>query len=222
MATKPSIILYSYYRSSCSGRLRLALSFKQMQYKYLSINTDQGDQFETNYATLNPSMSVPTLILKDQNEIVIGQSWAALEYLEEAFPDTRPLMPKDIEKRALIRELAMIIVSDTQSATNTRITKAVKAEGGDPEAWSKRFFDRGMKAYDKAVEKCAGTFSVGNEITLADICLIPAIWNILRVGMTLDPYPTIKKIYNSLKDLPETQSAHWANQPDTPDHEKKH
>ena len=214
--------LYGYYRSSCSGRVRLSLSLKGLRYKYVPINIDGGRQNDTNYITLNPNQSVPTLTVQEdgKSRVTIGQSWAALEYLEEAFPSHRKLMPEDAYKRAAVRELAMIILSDTQPVTNTRVTKQLGNWGHDTTAWIKLYFDRGFKAYEATCKQYSGAYSVGDEMTLADICLLPAVWNALRVGMSLDDYPTVKRIHDVMKDMPEVQAAHWANQPDTPSHEK--
>lgn len=216
------IELYSYYRSSCSGRVRLSLAWKGLKYKYVSLNIDSGRQNDTDYIALNANQSVPTLIVQEpgKSRITIGQSWAALEYLEEAFPNHRSLMPMELNKRAAVRELAMIILSDTQPVTNTRVTKQLGSWGHDTTAWIKQYFDRGLKAYEDTAKQYSGTYSVGDEITLADICLLPAVWNALRTGMSLDDYPMIKRIHEAMKDMPEIQAAHWANQPDTPSREK--
>ena len=204
------IELYSYYRSSCSGRVRLSLELKGLKYKYVSVNIDNGRQNDIKYITLNPNQSVPTLIVEEVGKlrINIGQSWAALEYLEEAFPNHRMLMPKDLQKRAAVRELAMIILSDTQPVTNTRVTKQLGNWGHDTEAWLRQYFDRGLKAYEDTAKQYSGIYSVGDEITLADICLLPALWNALRTGMSLDGYPIIKRIHEAMKDMPEVQAAH--------------
>lgn len=219
---QPEIELYSYYRSSCAGRVRLSLRLKGLEYKYVSLDIENGRQNDTKYIALNPNQSIPTLVMQEagKSRITIGQSWAALEYLEEAFPNHRALMPKDLQKRAAVRELAMIILSDTQPVTNTRITNQLDNWGHDTKAWLRQYFDRGLKAYEDTAKQYSGTYSVGDEITLADLCLLPAVWNALRTGMSLDGYPIINRIHEAMKDMPEVQEAHWANQPDTPSHEK--
>lgn len=226
-----SIKLYSFYRSSCSGRLRLALNLKGLSYQYCATDTEDGEQFTAEYKALNPSSSVPTLVVEGRknaevvsqpNQIVIGQSWAALIYLDEAFPDLRPLMPnvKHPEIRALVTELAMIIIADTQPLTNTRVFPRVDELGGDRNEWTRRWYHRGLRSYDTLASRTAGRYSVGDEVTLADVCLVPAVWNTERAGILLDEFPTVARIMGELRGLPEVKAAHWRCQPDTPESEK--
>lgn len=223
-----SIKLYSYYRSSCSGRVRLALNLKGLTYQYCVTNTEEGKQLSAEYKALNPSSSVPTLVVESgkNNDLgsqssttVIGQSWAALMYLEEAFPSLPPLMPdtNHPQLRASVVELAMIIIADTQPLTNTRVSPRINNLGGDREEWNKHWYHRGLKCYDTLASKTAGKYSVGDELTLADVCLVPAVWNTERAGMQLDQYPTIARLMKTLRELPEVKAAHWQCQPDTPE-----
>lgn len=230
-SAKASIKLYSYYRSSCAGRVRIALRLKGLSYEYCTTNTEEGQQLSPEYRTLNPSASVPTLIVEKEgnsnaglqsNTAVIGQSWAALVYLEEAFPGLRALLPDSShpELRASVTELAMIIVADTQPVTNTRLFPLIDELGGDRTEWMKRWYHRGLKTYDTVAEKTAGRFSVGDEVTLADVCLAPAVWNAERAGMTLTEYPVVARVMKALEELPEVKAAHWRRQPDTPKSDK--
>lgn len=222
------ITLYGYYSSSCSGRARLALAFKNLPYHHIIHSTAVSYADDSDFAKLNPSKTVPVLIVRDKNDAssvtVIRQSWAILEYLEELNPNERSLMPVEIEKRTIVRELAMIILSDTQPLTSPRVTRRLDTLGIGPEEqedWIRHFFARGIRAYEDSVTTSAGKYSVGDQITLADLCLIPAVWKLLMAGMKIDEYPTVKKIYENMDALPEVKAAHWSTQPDTPDVEKR-
>ena len=219
--SESTLTLYTYPLSSCAARTRLALSYKSLPYTSQTIDTRSGSQFGAKYSALNPSASVPTLVIHypssqegaegygaDGKDVVLGQSWSILEYLDEAFPDLPALLPKDDPaKRAVVRELAMVIVSDTQPVTNTRVFKSlistIKTSGGIPTdettaTWARHYYSRGLSTYEKLCSRHAGKYSVGDSVTLADVCLLPAIWNHLRVDGELEEWPTLKRVYKDL------------------------
>lgn len=230
----PTIHLYTYFRSSCSARLRIALSLKRLPYTSTTINLLNGAQKDTDYGTLNPSNSVPTLIFtfpftesQQTKEFRITQSIAALEYLDEAFPNTYQLLPErdEAQKRSVIRTLCGIIAADIQPVTNLRILLQVKRLGiiaGSDEnelaiSWAKELMTAGLAAYESICKEYAGRFSVGNVITMADCCLVPAIWGALRFGVNLEEMPTIMKVYAALSLEECVKVGHWQAQSDTPD-----
>lgn len=211
------LTLHGYYRSSCSARLRIALDLKDIPYEPKYVNLVDGEQLSHEYGLINPSRSVPTLVIEGSPPWKISQSVAALEYLEEAYPDTTSLLPADTKSRASIRNLVNIIACDIQPPTNLRIMKRAKALGGDPNTWARELMAAGLQAYEAAVSSTAGKYSCGDMITLADVCLAPAMWNAERYGVALNSFPTVCRIYAALSQHVSFQNAHWQKQPDCPE-----
>ena len=222
---EPLIHLHSYFRSSCSARLRIACNLKQIPLTYSYINLLSNDQSSASYARVNPSKSVPTLTLHSTPETdyapadSITQSLAALEYLEEAFPDRFKLLPPSSNKiaRAQVRTLANIMACDLQPVTNLRILSRVRALGGDGAEWAKDFMTDGLLAYEALASGTAGKFSVGDEISMADVCLVPAIWGAQRWGVDLGQMPVLMRVYENMSKIEEVDRAHWQRQEDTPE-----
>ncbi|OQD74107.1 hypothetical protein PENDEC_c012G06319 [Penicillium decumbens] len=214
-----SVTLYTYFRSSCSARLRIALHLKGIPFNPVFINLLKDEQSSPAYREINPSGTVPTLVIQHDsaNPVIITQSMAALEYLDEAFPNKGPaLLPSDPESRALVRTLAGTI-GDIQPVTNLRILKRVAPLGADRTAWSKDLIEDGLRVYETFVTRSAGKFSVGDQITTADICLVPAAWGAERVGVDLALFPVINRIVQNLEKEEAVQKGHWQTQPDTPE-----
>ncbi|KAF4973670.1 hypothetical protein FZEAL_9262 [Fusarium zealandicum] len=212
--------LYTYFRSSCSARLRIALNLKSIKYDLISVNLLKGEQSSEDHKELNPSASVPVLVghTSRGDSFKIGQSVSALEYLEERHPDCPMLPPQsDVEARATVRALVSIICADIQPVTNLRVMRRVRALGGNAEDWNCELMAEGLKAYESVAAKTAGRYSFGDEVTMADACLMPAIWNAERFGVDLTMFPTIGKVVENLKNHPAVVKAHWQNQPDTPE-----
>lgn len=218
-----SYTLYSYFRSSCSARIRIALNAKGIPYELAFVNLLKDEQLSDSHKSRNPSASVPVLVCptsKDK-DFQIGQSVAALEYLEEKHPE-KPLLPplSDPEARATVRTLVNIICADIQPVTNLRIMRRIRGFGANAVEWNCQLMTAGLKAYEEVAKNTAGKCSVGDELTLADACLIPAVWNAERFGVDMSAFPTIGKIAENLKEHPAIVKAHWQNQPDTPDNLK--
>ncbi|PKY03217.1 maleylacetoacetate isomerase maia [Aspergillus campestris IBT 28561] len=219
----PKITLYTYFRSSCSARLRIALNLKNIPYTPIPINLLKGEQRTATNTTLNPSATVPTLIAEyptPAKTVTITQSLPALEYLEEITPSTTPsLLPpaSSPELRAVARTLANIIACDVQPVTNLRILKRVEAYGVDRTAWAKELTEDGLRAYEAVAASVAGEFSVGDSITIADVCLLPAVWNAQRVGVDLEPFPVIRRVVERLEEVDAVKRGHWRAQADTPE-----
>ncbi|EEP76391.1 maleylacetoacetate isomerase [Uncinocarpus reesii 1704] len=223
----PNLELYGYFRSSCSGRLRLALHLKSLPYTRHPVNLLKGDQLADAYRALNPTNTVPLLVVSNLPDnpspsfasFTIGQSVAALEFLEEAFPNARPLLPplSNLAARAHVRSICLVIACDVQPVTNLKIQKRVKALSGDPAVWSRELSEQGFGAVEKLLERSAGRFCVGDEITLADVCLVPAIWSAQRVGMDLAQFPNVKRVFEEMLKEEAVQMGHWQKQEDTPE-----
>lgn len=101
--------------------------------------------------------------------------------------------------------------------TNRRASKAVIDLGGDPVAWNKEFMTRGLRAYESVLSKTAGVYSVGDDVTMADVCLVPAVWGAEKNGIDLESLPSVMRVYDALWELDAVQKAHWTKQKDTPD-----
>ena len=220
MASKPEFLLHTYYKSSCAARLRIALNLKSIPAEYAYVHLFNGEQYGDEHAKLNPSKSVPVLthLAGEGIAFPITQSMAALEYLEEVFPDQCPLLPPVSQplQRAKVRTLVDIITNDVQPITNRRIIKAVTDLGGDSTAWNKHFMTRGLEAYETVASKTAGKFSVGDEVSMADVCLVPAIWAAEKNGVAREKIPIVMRVYTALSELGAVQKAHWSRQEDTP------
>ncbi|KAJ5495781.1 Maleylacetoacetate isomerase [Penicillium diatomitis] len=220
--SEAQVTLYTYFRSSCSARLRIALHLKNIQYTPVFVNLLRDEQTTPAHRSINPSGTVPALIVQrphqEQPQVIITQSLAALEYLDEAFPNQGPqLLPPDPETRVLVRTLAQIISCDVQPVTNLRILKRVAPMGADRTAWSKDLIEDGLRAYETLASSSASRFSVGDQITMADVCLAPAVWGAERVGVDLSAFPTIHRIAQNLEKEDAVQKGHWQTQPDTPE-----
>jgi len=219
------LLLHSYFRSSCSARVRTAAHLKGIPLEYSYVHILSNEQSAPEYTVRNPSASVPTLSLTTHTgeEVVIRQSIPILEFLEEYFPDTPRLLPPPSEsiKRAKVRELVNIIANDVQPVTNLRILKKVKKLGGEqaPAEWAKHFMRLGLEAYDKVAAGAgyAGKYSVGDEVTMADVVLAPAVEAALRYGVELENVPTVKRIYEGVKGLEAFRKGDWRHQSDTPE-----
>ncbi|TPX13442.1 uncharacterized protein E0L32_006172 [Thyridium curvatum] len=212
--------LYSFWRSSCSARLRIALNFKGIPFDVVPVNLLNDEHKCSAHKSLNPSASVPLLVCSDgaKAPIKIGQSLAAIEYLEEAHPQTSLLpLPSDVHGRAIVRALANIITCDIQPVTNVRILKRVGVMGGDQQQWSSELMAEGLGAYEAVAALHAGQFSYGNSVTLADVCLLPAVWNARRFGVAIDQFPTILRVAGNLEVLDAVQRSTYSRQPDTPE-----
>ncbi|XP_022360747.1 maleylacetoacetate isomerase isoform X1 [Enhydra lutris kenyoni] len=205
-------ILYSYFRSSCSWRVRIALALKSIDYETVPINLikDQGQQFSQEFQALNPMKQVPTLKI---DGITISQSLAIIEFLEETRPTPR-LLPQDPKKRAQVRMISDTIASGIQPLQNLSILKQVGQE--NQLTWAQKVIHTGFNALEQILRSTAGKYCVGDEVSMADLCLVPQVANAERFKVDLTPYPTISRINKTLLALEAFQVSHPCRQPDTP------
>jgi maleylpyruvate isomerase len=212
-------VLHNYFRSSSSYRVRIALNLKGLPYEYVPVhlNRDGGQQFRPEFKALNPQGLVPVL---SEDGINIGQSLAILEYLEEKYPAV-PLLPVSIEDRAYVRQLALAVACEIHPLNNLRVLKFLT--GGlelSEEAkmkWIGHWTELGLSALEQELACSAkrGRFCFGDEPTIADCCLVPQLFNALRFGIDLAPYPTLVKIGEECSQLSAFEQAHPARQPDS-------
>ncbi|MDX2346481.1 MAG: maleylacetoacetate isomerase [Legionella sp.] len=205
--------LYDYYRSTASYRVRIALNLKQLPFECIPVHLvrDGGEQHLPAYRALNPQSLVPTLL--DENQSIITQSIAILEYLEEAHP-TPALLPKDLHARAFVRSLALIIACDIHPLNNLRVLKQLKhqfnASESDVSTWYHHWLKVGFDAFEtklSASNQNNPNFCDGNQISFADICLIPQVFNAERFKFSLEPYPLIQAINTHCLSLKAFQNA---------------
>ncbi|XP_005623761.1 maleylacetoacetate isomerase isoform X1 [Canis lupus familiaris] len=205
-------ILYSYFRSSCSWRVRIALALKNIDYETIPTNLikDGGQQFSKEFQALNPMKQVPVLKI---DGITIGQSLAIIEYLEETRPTPR-LLPQDPKKRAYVHMISNLIVSGIQPLQNLSVLKQLRQENNLP--WAQKAISSGFQALEQILQGTAGKYCVGDEVTMADLCLVPQVANAERFEVDLTPYPAISRINKTLLALEAFQVSHPCRQPDTP------
>ncbi|RVX72837.1 hypothetical protein B0A52_03190 [Exophiala mesophila] len=221
--TRYTYKLYTYFRSSCSARVRIAAHSKGLPLEYSFIHLVKGDQLESDYSTLNPSKSVPTLVVIDKQTgkdiLTIRQSVAILEYMEEARPDLPPLLPpNDPIGRAKVRELVNIISNDVQPITNLRTLSFAKERGVDGPEWQQHFMRLGFNAYEQLLKLYAGKYSVGDQVTMADCILAPAVDGAVRFGVEVEQdFPNIWRVWQNLNELDAFQKGRWNAQADTPE-----
>lgn len=207
--------LYGYWRSSASYRVRIALHLKQLEFEYKAVHLvkDGGEQKRDEYAQLNPAKLVPTLV---DGDFELNQSLAIIEYLD-AKAEPR-LVPADPQEAAVVRMLALDMACDLQPITNLRVLQYISGtlEGGDAgrQTWIEHWVSAAFAAFEKRLEKHAGICCVGDEVTLADVCLVPQVYNAMRFNVDLTPYPTLLKVYESLQQLEAFQKAAPEQQPD--------
>ncbi len=184
------IKLYDYYRSSSSYRVRIALRYKGLAFETVEVDLLEGTQKNDEYAQLNPQKLVPTLVDRD---FVLTQSPAILEYLEEAYPQN-PLLPEDIRARAKVRQLSMIVGCEIHPLNNLRVWKGyvggvLGADEAQMRDWYAHWIMQGFAAYEALLG--GDGFSVGNAPSLADVYLIPQVYNARRFDVDLTVYPKI-------------------------------
>jgi maleylpyruvate isomerase len=210
--------LYTYFRSSAAYRVRVALNLKGLAYDALPVHLlrNGGEQLTEAYRAVNPSMLLPTL---EDDGVVIGQSLAIIEYLEETHPQP-PLLPADAADRARVRSLALAVAADTHPLGNLRVLKYLKGQMGLSEEvkleWQQHWLRNGMATLEAhlAGDTRTGRFCHGDTPTLADCCLVPQVFSAQRFGVDLAPYPAIMRIHANCAALPAFQQAHPSQQPD--------
>lgn len=198
------MLLYDYYRSSCAYRVRIALEIKQLPYQRVKIDLTQDEQHTTQYQRYNPQGLVPTLI---DEEHIFTQSLAIIDYLNEKYPSP-PLLPSSKIDRAHVRALALSIACDIHPLNNLRVLNTLRKDWhAQPEQitqWYHRWLQEGLDAIEQQLAKYprAEGFCFGDHVTMADICLIPQIYNAKRFEFPLNSYPIIQSIYAHCTQLP--------------------
>jgi maleylacetoacetate isomerase len=206
---QPALTLYHYWRSSCSWRVRWALALKGLPYESVPVNLLQGEHEADPYLDVNPNGQVPTLKVGDR---YLSESMAIIEWLEETYPYVA-LLPKDPWDRALVRELALMVVSGIQPVQNLKVGRFYSEDQKQREAWNKHFIEAGFVALEKKLEPHSGPYAFGENISLADIALVPQVYNALRVGVEMRRFTRIEAIYSHCIKTDECEKAAPHRQP---------
>lgn len=197
------VIFYQGRRSSASWRVRWGLALKDVPYTASFVDIASGAHHHA-LDGVSPLHQVPALVLDDGTVLV--ESVAILEWLEETIP-TPPLLPREPLLRAQVRALVQVVNSGIQPLQNTIVRKAISFETDVQDAWSVRWVVRGLAAYEALVQRHAGRFSVGDEITMADLYLVPQVRNAIRFGIDLAAYPRVAAIYAAAVETPAAQAS---------------
>lgn len=210
--------LYSYFRSSAAYRLRIALNLKGLDVDYVPVNLLNTEQQAAAYRDLNPMGLVPTLQLDDNTALI--QSVAVLEWLEECHPEP-PLLPQNALARAHVRAMVNIITADTHPICNMAVLGYLKthfeADDAAVAAWYQHWVTRGLTALEALLADTPGPYCTGSALTLADICLVPQIYNARRFAVPLEDFPRLVAVNERCLALPEFAAAAPERQPDTPE-----
>ncbi|MEA3093245.1 MAG: maleylpyruvate isomerase [Caballeronia sp.] len=210
--------LYSYFRSSAAYRVRIALNLKGLAFEYAPIHLlrDGGQQLKPDYRELNPDGIVPTFIDGDN---VLTQSLAIIEYLDETHPEPA-LLPGTPLDRAFIRSVALQIACEIHPVDNLRILKYLKhtLKVGDEakDTWYRHWLESGFESLEKrlANDSRVGKLCFGNAPTLADLCLVPQVYNARRFNLDMSRYPTIERIADHAAQIDAFARAAPGQQPD--------
>jgi maleylacetoacetate isomerase len=210
--------LYTFFRSSASFRVRIALNLKNLSYDQIPIHLRRGggEQFRANYQNINAQALVPTL--EDDGRYLI-QSLAIVEYLEEKYPSP-PLLPKAAADRAVVRSMALVIACEVHPIQNLRVLNYIKNEyqQNDEQVnrWAQHWIELGLAALEQMInaQTARGTFCFGDTPTLADICLVPQLGNARRFGCDLSRYPKILSVEKACIVIPAFADAAPDKQPD--------
>jgi maleylpyruvate isomerase len=210
--------LYTFFRSSASYRVRIALNLKGLDYEQAPIHLRRGggEQLKPAYKAINPQALVPALEDKRQT---FSQSLAIIEYLEERYPKP-PLLPSDAAERAVVRSMALLIACEVHPIQNLRVLNHLKSDHKQSEddtiRWARHWINLGLSALEQMIISVTepGDFCFGKTPTMADICLVPQLGNARRFGVDLSAYPKLLAIESACISLPAFADAAPEHQPD--------
>ncbi len=200
-----NIVLYDYWRSSAAYRVRIAFNLAGLPYQSVHLDLLAGEHRSPEHLERNPQGLVP---VAEMNGHVFTQSLAIIEYLDEA--GHYSFLPNDLLGRAGVRTISYVIAMETHPVCNLSVAKhAEEASGGriTMKDWMARFIPRSLEALEAMVEESGG-HCFGDRVTMADVCLVPQVYNAWRWKLPLDPYPSVSRISERLETLPAFRDAH--------------
>jgi maleylacetoacetate isomerase len=203
-----AVLLHDYYRSSAAYRVRIALNVKGVEYQRHPVNLAEGEQKDPAYRALNPQGFVPMLEIDDHR---LTQSLAIIDYLDATRPEP-PLMPRDPADAAQVRAMALAVACDIHPLNNLRVLKYLSHELGQPQEardeWYRHWVTEGLEALEVMARTSAGDFLLGDTVSLADICLIPQLYNARRFSVTVANFPTLRRVDENANALGPFAAAH--------------
>jgi maleylacetoacetate isomerase len=208
--------LYTYFRSSAAYRVRIALNFKGIDHQSVPVDLRPAAHRLPDYMALNPQGLIPAL---EDSGTVISQSVAVIEYLEETHP-APPLLPRSPLDRARVRSLALAVVCDIHPLNNLRVLNYLRSPLGQGEeavdAWYRHWIAEGFRGLEEEARRASGDgrHMFGTGVTLADVCLVPQMFNARRFKCDLEPFPRLRTICAHLETLPAFSRAAPDAQPD--------
>lgn len=210
------MILYGYWRSSATWRVRIALQLKGVPYTYVPVHLvkDGGQQHSEAHRSRNPMRQVPVLEWSEgESTIRLTQSVAILEYLEET-AEGPALLPSDPLHRARVRQIAEIVNAGIQPLQNLATLQAISAMGGDKGAWGREVIEKGLAAIESLLEGSEDQFYVGDQPSFAECCVIPQLYNARRFGVDMGQFPQLTRVEALCATLPAFIAAHPDSQSD--------
>jgi maleylacetoacetate isomerase len=216
-----SLRLYSYWRSSAAYRVRIGLALKGLAYETVPVHLlhEGGQQHAPSFSRLNPQQLVPVLM---HGRRAVRQSLSILEYLDEAWPQTEPLLPGTARERARVRALALLVACDIHPLNNLRVLQFFEDPWHVPqperEEWVRHWIGEGLDAFESLVagDPNTGRYCHGDVPGLADCCLLPQLYNARRFGIDPAAWPTLARIEQACLELDAVIQAVPENQPDAP------
>ena len=213
-----NIVLYSYWRSSCTWRIRIAMNIKGIKYEIKTVHLVKNEQSSDEFLAKNPIGRVPLLefTLRDGDNVTnhsIAESTAILEFLEEVFPDTS-LYPSNLVDKAKVRMICSEVASNIQPIQNLTVLNKLEELGCNKLEWAKYWIEKGLSALELIISETKGKYSFGDNITLADAFLIPQLYNARRFNINIDDYPNIANIEKNVQEIEAFINASPDKQPD--------
>jgi len=200
-------LLHDYFRSSAAYRVRIALNLKGIEYDRHAVNLVEGEQKAANYRALNPQGFVPMLEIDDHK---LTQSLSIIVYLDQKYAEP-PLMPRDPADGAHVRAMALAVACDIHPLNNLRVLKYLTKLGIGQEQrdeWYRHWVTEGLEALESMAAPRAGAFLFGDSPTIADVCLVPQLYNARRFSVPITPYPTLRRADESASAIPAFAAAH--------------
>jgi maleylacetoacetate isomerase/maleylpyruvate isomerase len=208
--------LYSYFRSSASFRVRIALAWKNLPADYHAVHLLKSEHLKPPFSEMSPTHLVPAL---RDGDTLLTQSLAIIEYVDETHPEP-PLLPRDPLGRARVRSLALDVACEIHPLNNLRVLRylvnELKVSEEDKDRWYRHWVERGLEAIEQrlASDPQTGSFCHGDAPTLADVFLVPQIFNAQRMNCRLDHVPTVMRVFEACMQVPAFATTQPSNCPD--------
>lgn len=205
------VILHNYWRSSSSYRVRIALNFHGISYTYKAVNLLKSEQLTEEHKKLNPSGLIPVLQI---DGTVLAESIAILEYLEET--RGRKLLPENAVDRATARRIAHHVEANIQPIQNFKVLKKISEQFGEQHKipWAKYVNETGLESLEELLKQSAGKYAVKDQVTIADLCIVPQVYNAIRFEVDMSKFPTVHRVYKACLELDEFKKADPSLMPD--------